>query len=448
MNDSSPHRCNAGLGSRYFGTLALASASLGLACGSERLSLGAGEALLEPGESACGGGVVHGEVEVHDQPGLEALAGCEEVVGNLWIHAFAGVDLRPLSSLRIVRGDLAIGPNDSGFELFESLEGLEALEQVSRLSIYYLGATDLSPLSNLKRVELDPQSPWDEGGSIDIESCPNLVDLTGLGGLEQWTQLFMQGNDSLESLNGLGLPSLGRPSVLGQTLPALRDLSALAGLESADWLRFSDTGLEHVAPLGLQAITGLDFMNNDALVDIDGFADLEVVDNLTVMDNAALERLPEWPALRRLSDVQIVNNAALESIPAYVTQTLDGYFSLGSDYSIPSNNPDVLQPHDFTMFEVGGNPKLTSLTLPTGLARGQYIGVYDNPSLLSLNLSSITKLDQLSIRNNAVLANVGLGGLEAVDELAVEDNPMLPSETFADVASFKRVIDGNAGDPP
>jgi hypothetical protein len=447
MNDSSPHRCNIGLGSRYFGTLALASAGLGLACGSERLSLGAGEALLEPGEATCGGGVVHGEVEVHDQPGLEALAGCEEVVGNLWIHAFAGVDLRPLSSLRIVRGDLAISPNDSGFDLFESLEGLEALEQVSRLSIYNLGATDLSPLSNLKRVELDPQSPWDEGGSIDIQGCPNLVDLTGLGGLEQWDTLFMQGNAALVSLAGLGLPSLGRPSIRVAGLPALRDVSALAGLEAMTMLQFWDTGLERIAPLGLRHVSLLDLMNNDALVDIDGLAGFETLGGLMLRENDALERLPEWPELRRLKDVQIVNNAALESIPAYVTQSLEGNFVLG-DYSIPSNNPDVLQPHDFTMFEVGGNPKLTSLTLPTGLERGQYIGVYDNPSLTSLNLSSVNQLDQLSIRNNAVLASVGLGGLEAVDELAVQGNPMLPSETFADVASFKRVIDGNAGDPP
>lgn len=73
---------------------------------------------------------------------------------------------------------------------------------------------------------------------------------------------------------------------------------------------------------------------------------------------------------------------------------------------------------DFVTFEVGGNPKLTELTLPTGLQRGQYIGVYDNAELTG------------------------------VDELAVENNPMLPSQTFADLASFRRVMAGNAGDVP
>jgi hypothetical protein len=446
MNDNSLHRCNKRIASSGGGALVLGWLCLALACGSERLSLGTGEAPLEPGELACGGGVVQGSVEVNNQLELEALAGCEEIVGNLWIHAFAGVDLRPLASLRIVRGDLAVGI-ESGVDYVESLEGLEALEQVSRLKIYHLGASDLSPLSNLKRVELDPLSPWDEGGSIDIQNCPNLVDLTGLGGLEQWDQLLMQTVDSLVSLDGLGLPSLGRPSIRVMDLPALRDVSALAGLEGATMLQFWHTGLEHIAPLGLRAVSLLDLMNNDALVDIEGLADLEILRGLMLRDNDAIGRLPEWLALRLLKDVQIVDNAALQSVPEFATENFDAQVTLGNGFG-STNNPDVLRPDDFMMFEVGGNPKLTSLTLPTGLVRGRYIGVYDNPSLTSLNLSSINQLDQLSIRNNAVLATVGLGGLEAVDELAVEGNPMLPSETFADVASFTRVIAGNAGDAP
>jgi hypothetical protein len=448
MNDRLSQRCNIRIGSRHVGALAVGSACLALACGSEQLSLGEGEAPFELGQPGCGGGVVHGEVEVHNQRELDALAGCQEVVGNLWIHAFEGVDLRPLSSLRIVRGDLAVSPNDSGFVLVPSLEGLEALEQVSRLSIYNLAATDLAPLSNLKRVQLDPQSPWDEGGSIDIQGCPNLVDLTGLGGLERWEQLFLQGNESLASLDGLALPALGRPSIRIAGLPALRDVSALAGLEAVTMLQLSDTGLEHIAPLGMTFASSLDISNNDALVDIDGFADLEVINGLSLNDNDVLENLPEWPALRRLTDVQIVNNAALASIPAYLTENDDLTFVLGSVYGPPSSNPDVLHRLQFVMFEVGANPKLTSITLPTGLTRGQYVGVYDNPSLTALNLDALTQLDQLSIRNNAALASVTLGGLGGVDQLTVQDNPLLPSDTFADLPSFERAITGNAGDAP
>jgi hypothetical protein len=190
----------------------------------------------------------------------------------------------------------------------------------------------------------------------------------------------------------------------------------------------------------------LDLMDNDALIDIDGFAALEVV-GLTIRENDALEHLPEWPALVRLSDVQIVNNASLHTIPQYAIDSGSGQVGLGSMLGT-SNNPDVLQLQQFVLFDVGGNPELTSLTLPTGLARGQYIGIYDNASLTSLNLNSINQLDQLSIRNNAALANVTLGDLNAVDTLGVENNPMLRSETFANVASFTRVITGNSGEAP
>jgi hypothetical protein len=445
MHDQSSHRCNTRLVSRRCGALALGSACLALACGSEQLSLGEGEAPLEPVEPACGGGVVHGEVEVNSQLELDALAGCEEVVGNLWIHAFEGVDLRPLSSLRIVRGDLAIGPNDSGLELVASLVGLEALEQVSRLSIHYVAATDLAPLSNLKRVELDPLSPWPEGGSIEISGCPNLIDLTGLGGLERWDTLFLDGNESLTSLNGLGLPSLGRPSIRAAHLPALRDLSALEALESATTLQFWTTGLKQIAPLALKSVSLLDLMDNESLVDIDGLAALESVGGLSLSENDALEHLPAWPALVRLANVQIVGNASLATIPAYVTPVLQGQVGLGG-FLQRSSNPDALQRLEFLMFEVGNNPKLTSLALPAGLVSGQYIGIYDNGSLASLNLDAITQLDQLSIRNNARLESVSISGLEAVDDLVVEDNPLLPSATFADVASFTRVMTGNAGD--
>jgi hypothetical protein len=447
MNDSLLHRCDTRLGSPRFGALALGSLCLMLAaCGSERLSLGAGEAPLEPAEVACGGGVVHGSVDVNNQPELEALAGCEEIVGNLHIEAFEGVDLRPLSALRIVRGDLHL-LSETGLEHFESLEGLEALEQVSRLMVRNLRGTDLSPLAHLKRVELDPLSPWPEGGSIEIAGCPNLTDLSGLGGLEQWDTLFLESDDSLASLNGLGLPLLGRPSIRARLLPALRDLSALEGLESMTLLTLAETGLEHIAPLGMKSITSFGLEGNAALVDIDGLAALEILGGFTLRQNHALEHLPEWPLLSRLSNVQIVDNAELRSIPAYVTQALNGPVLLGNHLG-PVINPDILVRLEFMLFEVGRNPKLTELTLPAGLVSGQYIGIYDNGSLASLDLNAISQLDQLSIRNNAVLENVAIPGLGAVDHLVVEGNPMLPSDAFAGVASFTRVIEGNAGDPP
>jgi hypothetical protein len=444
MKNVLSHTSQTGI-ARALGRFSLLSFAAGIAaCSSERVSLGDREAGLDgPEEAACDGGVVSGSVEATTQAQIDALAGCEEIVGNLIIYG--ELDLLPLASLRVVRGDLHIAPNDQAYpEGGASLTGLDSLEQVSSLHLYSISDADLSALAGLTRVQVDPLSPWDEGGDIDIQGCDNLTDLTGLGGLREWSRLSLQGNASLSSLRGIGTPPEWATLVVMGS-PALRDISALAPLRYMEAFLLFGTGVERLDGLNLEIVRSLDFRDNASLVNLDGLNGLTSLRHLTLYGNPALEELPAMPELQRiLEGVQIVSNAELRTIPPYAASAA-GEINLGGWAFNPADNPDSVS-SEFMVFEVGNNPKLTHLSVPSGLRRGQYIGIYDNPSLVELDMSSVEKLDMLSLRNNVALPGVAIDALQTVDDLVVTGNAALPSSTFDDVATFTRELSGNAGD--
>jgi hypothetical protein len=447
MNDISSHHCNTRFG-RALGLLALLPLAAGLAaCSSDQVSLGDRMAPLDgPVEAACEGGVVSGTVEATTQAQIDALAGCEEIVGDLVIYG--ELDLQPLGSLRIVRGNFHLRPNDEDYPAgAASLQGLESLEQVSTLNLMGLSDTDLSPLAGLTMVLLDPLSPWTEGGYISIDSCNNLTDLTGLGGLREWQRLSLDGNASLSTLRGVGIPA-GEASLFATNMPALRDLGALAPLRHMEMLRLWNTGLQSLDGLELEIVRSLDLRFNSALVDLDALNSLRSVSSLALGGNAALQHLPAMPDLQRiLREVIIVGNAELRSIPQYAAGPADARLGL-SGWVSSAENPDTVS-NLFLFFEVGNNPKLTQLSVPSGFRRGQYIGIYDNPSLTELDMSSVEKLDMLSLRNNVALPGVAIDALQTVDDLSVTGNTALPESTFDDVATFTRDMSGNAaGDVP
>jgi hypothetical protein len=59
-------------------------------------------------------------------------------------------------------------------------------------------------------------------------------------------------------------------------------------------------------------------------------------------------------------------------------------------------------------------------------------------------MSSVEKLDQLSLRNNVALPGVAIDALQTVDDLIVTGNTTLPESTFDGVATFTRAMSGNA----
>jgi hypothetical protein len=425
--------------------LAFASLCLcALACGGDGVSLGSGEPAgqLTP-NPACPDGTVHDNITTTSQAEIDALEGCEEIAGELQIVSFAGMDLRPLHALRVVHSDLIVGalvPYHNLDVPVESLAGLESLESVSSLRLYHVSAPDLSSLASLRVVSREASNVNQSDGYLEIVSCDNLRDLSGLENLVSWDRLAIGESASLESLKGLqAAQQIG--TVQLYDLPSLRDLSALAPALSIQELIVTQTGLEALPRMDLRRLRTLMLASNPNLRDLDGSGQLAAVDSFILMDNPLLERLPNWTSLDAPRTIQIVYNDALRSIPSFpaTSRRLEDILN-GSDPNAPAAERSV----GFDAIEIANNQLLTDVALPTGISSSAYVAVYGNPSLTDLALGSLEGIDLLWIRNNAALRNVELDALDHVDELHVVDNPVLPMEAFAGVRSFEREVSGNA----
>jgi hypothetical protein len=413
------------------------------ACATDQHSVGMDEMPLEDtssSEAPCGDGVISRNVHATEQSELEALAGCGEVSGDLWIARRPDLDLHPLSSLRIVRGNLILGLSEDTVSTFDSLEGLEALEQVSSLQIHGLTG-DLTPLRSLSRVVLDPSNGWGDGGYIEIANCDGLTDLRGLENLVEWNQLRLLGNDALESLDGLRAPRVSENQILAEDAPNLRDLSALAHVTNMRALRLWRTGVESFEGFRMQYLRSLDLRENPELSSLSGLNGLWSVANLTLFRNPKLERLPEPIALSGLETMQIIGNAELRSVPAY-SGGPGGRILVGGD-AFPMTGDTSSFESGFLLVDIGDNAKLSSVALPTSFAVGRYVSVFDNPSLTAVDLSPLQRVDMLNVSGNAALNDLDVSALATVDELVVIDNPLLATSSLENVKTFASTVSGN-----
>jgi hypothetical protein len=448
--------------------LALVPAGFALgACTSDELSLGAGDGPLGPDGTACAygeDGIVTGDVTAQTQEEIDALAGCEQVLGDLTIFGSSAFNLHALASLRIVRGGLKIGitrdslysnangGDSDGDGIAESngkvasLAGLEALEEVRSLGIANLLSTDLLPLSRLRSVYgSQPGRPGQlNGGTIGISDCPNLVDLTGLESSSEWTDLFLSQLPALASLKGIGMPGMVISSVSVSGAPALADLSSLAQVKALGALTLNNTGLESLGDLSLQTLDVLRVEDNPRLTDMDGaFREIQSVRSLSVLRNPKLDHLPR---MRGVDTFQVIDNAELRSIPIFESGVLHGYsLGLGGGHHNPDSN--VAIGDDFTVVEIANNPKLSRFDVPLEFAEGNYVGIYGNASLTEINLRLLSNVDVLSIRDNPVLSSLDLGDFGAAEVLSVQNNPGLSVAGLSEVKAFERVVENNADAP-
>jgi hypothetical protein len=405
---------------------------LALGCSADQVELGGNEAeLTAPTNPACDGGVVDHDVTTYEQADIDALAGCEEIQGKLWLRDFPGMDLSPLASLRSVRDTLYVGMPD-GDNPIESLHGLEALEHVGGLHISRLLESDLRGLRNLRSVRVrDPQQAFGHTSMIELGNCHALLDLGGLEQLQDWSMLMIQGVDELRSLNGLTPPpSGGMLWVL--SAPQLRDVSALGAARDMDAIRLHSTGVENFDGVDLETLQLLELNNNPALVQLDGLDGLRALNQLEVSNNDALQRLPQLPGLQSMRSLQVTGNDVLLNIPAYPVQFVASYLVGGFDHS--ANKPENV-PVAFEFFVVGNNAALLRASAPRGYTNAGILAVYDNPNLTELDLGGLAEVDTLSLRANAALTDVDVSSLQLVKRLEVVGNPQLPLTGFDGVAA-------------
>jgi hypothetical protein len=438
MRHTMYHLCNSQRAtSRLTALLLLPFGAALVACSAEELPLGGQEVVPEiPVQLACDGGVVNRDITIHDQQGIDALAGCTTVEGELRIDAFLGMDLSPLASLRQVGGALDIRSGE--FEV-ASLHGLESLEQVGMLAISGLTG-DLTPLRNLRSVH----SADTNGARIELVDCDGLTDLRGLENVSNWQDLTLDGLDQLESLDGLSVRRYEH-RLFGLDLPQLRDLSALAATPDIDGIYLWNTGIENFDGINFWTLGYLNLEDNAALTSLDGLDSLSSVGELVINNNDSLRQLPELPHLQGISSIMIINNAALERVPAYRMPVFEQPgVEYGKDvarHSVDSspNRPKAI-PDGFDLFTVGNNAQLRSIAAPPTFSSGNYVAIYDNPSLTDLDVGGVVDVDLFYVRNNPALANLDTRALQLAKRLEVVGNPLVPLSMFDSVLASQREL--------
>lgn len=403
-------------------------------CHGDALNLGEDDPVVDEvsDDGNCGVDPSSISVFAETQAEINALSGCRELPGNLFINVPKDdpdrLTLEPLSQLEVVHGTLSIvGP-------LSSLAGLESLRQVTGLDLRNLRVPDLIPLRALTAVTREPDFAR-VSGVVSLESCHELSDLRGLENLAFWSSLRLGAMDGLTTLDGLRVPPRAERVDITYT-PQLSDASALAPLEDLGSLSLYGTGILNLAGFQLRTAENILLTENHALTDLDGLSQLDRVGNLSIEGNQALLRI-ELPSLEDYDQISIMGNAVLQSVPLYSASAGTFVGPSGGAGDSPNVRPYRL------LFEVGRNPQLTSIVLSATFTDIKHVALFENASLSSIDLVNLAQADTLWIRDNAVLASVGLQYLQRVADLGVTNNPALSVAPFAKVQTFTREMGGN-----
>lgn len=183
-------------------------------------------------------GVREGDLLITEGTDVSSLTQIGRVTGDLIVHQTDHVDLSFLGCLQAVEGNVLISRSDK----LATLEGLGRLEHVG---------------NDIEMV------PGYVGGRLSVTGCPSLVSLEGIGPIANLLRLTVANNDSLNDL-------------------ALNDLETLYALDVGECAPD-----EHA------------LADNDALVEINGLAQLTTLQAVTVggqFDLVSLGRLHELAA--------------------------------------------------------------------------------------------------------------------------------------------------------
>jgi hypothetical protein len=437
------------------GCLAIMTA---LGCADETVNLGGGSVgqEIQRGVRCRESPIVDGSVRVTSQAEMEDLAGCEEIDGDLLVDIFAGADLSPLASLRIIGGALELGAYpDSGAEgvtyeeglaidarleeilaagYLPSLTGLEGLEQAASLFIHDVAAPDLTPLRSLRKL-IGRSVVWGPG-MLAIQRA-RVRDLEGLENIQGVQDLGLVDNPELESLAGLVLDERPRNvEVIGS--PKLTSLPELAGLSYVYHLQLSDLGIVNLDSLEslLYVETSIWLRDNRALENVDRLTGVTAAE-LLFEKNPVLRSIPALPEMSGLELFSATQNDALESIALELPTHGAGPDSIQTETLI-----DPIK-----VIDIGRNPKLGRVSLAAGLEQARLLAIYENPSLTSISLGTLKRLEELRIVENVSLDSVDVGAVQTIGSLLVTDNPSLDTVGLAAMRTFSTTLEGNASDP-
>jgi hypothetical protein len=454
-------------------------------CGGDTVNLGGGQ--LGPsvprGASCVDSPVVPSSIHAQNQQDLENLTGCEEIDGDLLVDIFAGADLSPLSSLKVIDGQLALGAGPSTFApdnsdgttdpqkqrardqlinqvlkdgYLPSLTGLENLERASSLNFASITADNLEPLLGLRRLDID-RGGYPAVGSVIIRSAPNLTSLHGLSNIAVIRNLSLSGSPALTSLGGISISAedasidvsdsplltsideLARITSASQLILGnlgVSDLSSLSNLTTTSQLILSNLSISELPPVPGGARWGsIEISNNAQLVDISGLTNIDAT-SLVIGNNSLLPSIPPLP-LMHLESFQAISNPALQTIAIDLAQQ-SATVSLPNVF-LPGSDP-------IKLLEIEHNDQLTHVSLAQGLDQALMLDIYANEALVSLDFGTLTHVQEIDLDSNPKLTDIVLGSLETVETLSVVDNGSLDATTLGSVKTFKSTMQHNAKD--
>lgn len=318
--------------------------------------------------------------------------GCDSILGYLTIreYQYGGIDsLTGLSNITSVAGTLSIKYNDllgnlnglanlssvgGGLEIIDNdslsnIDGLANLTSIGgHLTIQNNSLTDVDGLANLSSVggrleiyranvliNIDGLANLTSlgGESVQIWENSSLLNVDGLANISSFGgHLLIQNNHSLTNVDGLAnLSSVGALSITGNS--ALTNVDGLVNLNSAGALSIkrnnsltnvdglvglSTTGSDLTASdiWGLETLQ-LEIIDNDALINIDGLANLNSVEgSLRIIDNLALTNVDGLISLSSIgSNLSIDDNDALTNIDGLVNlSSIGGTLWIDDNYSL------------------------------------------------------------------------------------------------------------------
>ncbi len=218
--------------------------------------------------------------------------GCDYHFGNYQIRNQADLDSFAENGYTTILGSLFIWDTD-----LTNLNGLESLETASNISMLNNELlTDLSALSNLTS-RLD---------SLYVEDNPMLEDLDGLENVASIGEIGLENNDSLTNIDALSDCLASEDSLGGSVYiidnDALVDIEGFSNVTSAGWIEIID---------------------NDQLTTIEGLR------NLTKVSTYNGKNL--WPGLIGSGDFIITGN------PLLTTLGLDNLTRVRTSFKITDN---------------------------------------------------------------------------------------------------------------
>ncbi|HTV25881.1 MAG TPA: hypothetical protein VMG12_44595, partial [Polyangiaceae bacterium] len=241
--------------------------------------------------------------------------------------------------------------------------------------------------------------------------------------------------DTLESLDGLQLAA-NTGSIILEWLPALVNVDAIAQATTIDTLVLSGTGLTSFPVVDqLVYVASLSIGANEALADLSTLGVLQAVGALSIAGNPSLGALPQFSQLSSFDDFTVIGNAALTEVQLDFPSLEDRTRSIG-EHDLQLNSGGYI--------EVSYNDNLQHITSPANTVSAQAISIFQNPSLVDVDLGQLSHADVLLIDDNAVLGSVAIPSLATVNLLEVIDNPALSPAVFDGVDTFTRQLSGNA----